>query len=249
MYGIIPLAGPDFFSERLQCIKPLLDIEGRPLLEKVLSSRGWVRSGELPPNKLIFVVRDTAHTGEFRRYLARAFPVSRQIMISSTTRGALLSAAAGCALIDDFAEPVAVDLVDILYRLDTPVSPGALFDANPQLGGVLPVFDSDHPQYSYARLDPDDPRGTIVVETAEKRVISRHASAGTYFFRDVGVFLAAVAHNLHTPEKYAYHNNLFLCPVYNSLIANDWDVRIIRAQLELSISLMAKSPTAGSGSL
>jgi hypothetical protein len=241
VYGIIPLAGPDFYHERLQCIKPLMEIEGRPLIEKVLSSRCWITSGELPPEKLVFILRDTEHTDEFRQYLKRVYPTSRRITVSSLTRGALLSAVAGCSLIDNFTEPLVVDLVDILYRFDTPVKVSALFAADPQLGGLLPVFDSDHPQYSYAHLDPDDPRRTMVRETAEKQVISRHASAGTYFFRDVGVFLAAMADNLRTPEKYAYKNNFFLCPVYNSVIANDWDVRIIRTQLELSVSLMVKS--------
>lgn len=240
MYGIIPLAGPDFYDTRRGCVKPLLDLDGRPLLEAALFSRDWVSSGELPPEKLIFVLRDTEHTAEFRKYLEGTYPRSRQVTVSTLTAGALLSAIAGCSLIGDFAEPIVIDLVDILYQSVVVTSPAELFAADPQLGGLLPVFDSDHPQYSYARLDPADPRGTVVVETAEKRVISRNASAGTYFFRNVGVFLAAAAHNLRSPEKYSHKNSMFVCPVYNSVIANDWDVRIIRIQLELSVSLLSK---------
>jgi len=241
VFGIIPLAGPDFYLERPGCCKPMLDLEGRPLIQQVLSSRSWINSGELPSDKLIFVLRETKHTAEFREYLMDAFPHSRQVTISVLSGGALLSAVAGCSLINDFTEPLAIDLVDILYRLDVPVSPTELFAADPQLGGLLPVFDSAHPQYSYARLDPGDPQGTIVAQTAEKQVISHNASAGTYFFRNTGLLLAAVGHALRSPEKCMCRNSVFVCPVYNSVIADGWKVRIIRTQLELSISLMVKT--------
>ena len=45
-------------------------------------------------------------------------------------------------------------------------------------GGVI-VFDSVHPRWSFVRVD----KAGFVIETAEKRPISRLATAGFYYFR------------------------------------------------------------------
>jgi hypothetical protein len=87
--------------------------------------------------------------------------------------------------------------------------------ADPAVGGVLPCFPSDEPRYSYAEIAADG----SVVRTVEKRVISSHASAGTYLFRDAALFLRAAAHSLEYADSLAHKGALFLCPAMNGVIA------------------------------
>ena len=95
-------------------------------------------------------------------------------------------------------------------------------DFDDKTGGLALVFDSESPNYSYLRTD----QSGRVVEAAEKRVISRHASAGTYFFRSPAVLLRAIAHNLEHPRTSTFKGQFFVCPLLNGVISQGLDVRI-----------------------
>lgn len=77
--------------------------------------------------------------------------------------------------------------------------------------GVL-TFSSLHPRYSYVRVD----REGWVVESAEKRPISRSACAGFYWFRRASDFFEAiesmVLKDAHVGGKF------YICPSLNELI-------------------------------
>jgi hypothetical protein len=103
-------------------------------------------------------------------------------------------ALAGVALAGHAAGPLCVDLVDIEYR--TTFDPVRCFAERGDVGAAALVFASTNPLYSYLRTDADG----NVVEAAEKRVISPHASAGTYFFDSAATYLEALAHNLRHRE-------------------------------------------------
>jgi hypothetical protein len=166
---------------------------------------------------LVFVLRDGEATQEFLPYLDRTFPGHRRVLLSAPTQGALMSALAGIPLLSDPEEPLCIDLVDVLYkgRLD----PVLDFEQEPTLVGLIPYFESDDSPFSYLRMD-DQLR---VLETAEKRVISRAASAGTYFFRDVSTFLDACAGSATGSPTLHHRGLLFVCPAYNPLIqAGRW---------------------------
>ena len=85
------------------------------------------------------------------------------------------------------------------------------FDKNDADGGIV-AFDSVHPRWSYIRIDQDG----FVSETAEKRPISRNATAGFYYFkRGADYVLAAqqmIKKDAHIEGKY------YVCPVYNEMI-------------------------------
>ena len=210
---VVPLAGPDFIQPD-GSVKPLHPVDGEPLFARALRSRPWFESARGDDGELVFVLRETEHTARFRAILDDVMPGARVATISDVTRGALLSAAAGVALLSDFERPVCVDLVDILYQ---PIGdPLACFD-DPACRGVVPWFPADDPKYSYLVFD-ESGDGVRVTQAAEKRVISRHASAGTYFFRDVPTFHDAVAASLRNAGEWSYKGVLFLCPAYNALV-------------------------------
>jgi len=71
---------------------------------------------------------------------------------------------------------VEVDLCDVIQS----------FEQQSLDAGTL-VFDSVHPRWSYVRLDEHG----YVIEAAEKRPISRYATAGIYYFREGRRFVKA----------------------------------------------------------
>ena len=78
-------------------------------------------------------------------------------------------------------------------------------------GGVL-TYPSDSPFESYAQIDAE----ARVTRTAEKEIISPHATAGLYYFARAGdYFSAATAFAASSGDGAP---DLFVCPVYNLLI-------------------------------
>jgi dTDP-glucose pyrophosphorylase len=77
--------------------------------------------------------------------------------------------------------------------------------------GCIMTFPSTHPKWSFVKLVDGE-----VLTVAEKRPISSNATAGLYYFRSSGDFLAAA-------EKMILKNasrdgEFFVSPVYNELI-------------------------------
>jgi hypothetical protein len=231
MYSIIPLAGPDFYSDAYG-IKPLVDIDGQPLLSRVLESRPWW-SGQ--SDSLIFVLRQNRGVREVSDFIAHRYPNAQQVILSSLTNGALFSALAGLPFASNPKLSLCIDLVDIVFS-SAELSGERIqegFVASQEMAGIVPYFCSSESCYSYVSLDRDG----WVLEAAEKRVISRCATAGAYIFRDIPTFLACVGHHFsHEPERFAVHGKHFVCPVYNSLISGGGKVRGLEVNGVLSLS-------------
>lgn len=229
MISIVPLAGPDFVHPTLG-IKPLMPINGEPLLQKVITSRPWWCSGDLQPEGLIFVLRDLPETNKVIDCIDHWFPGAQKIILSSLTTGALMSALAGVSLIKNFTLPLCVDLVDILY--DTPELMVDQFSHDKTVGGVVPYFTSEEPCYSYFELN----NAGMVTKAVEKQVISSHASAGTYFFRDAATYLNAVAFSLRYVRELSVRGCLFVCPAMNYLVSAGEKVKPIQVNSIQSVS-------------
>jgi len=231
MKCIIPLAGPDIYTEKYG-LKPAFKIDGEPLLIKAIHSRNWYGKGKLlSEDDLIFVVRESDELNELQEFLQSTFPKGKQVVISNYTQGALMSALAGISLIRDFSEPIVVDLVDILFNSN--IDPIKIFRANKNITGIIPFFQSENPKFSYLELDKNE----NVVKTKEKEVISNNASAGVYFFKNIAAFLQATSYSINHYMELAYNNLLFLCPAFNGLINEENLVKAVAVTDQREISL------------
>ena len=132
--------------------------------------------------------------------------------------GAAFSALAGMTTSQYVDDPVIVDLADILYA--STFDPTSVFEINTNCGAIALTFESESPAYSYLRLD----NSGSFEEAAEKQVISDHASAGTYIFRDIATYLRALAHNLENHEQLTFRNHFFVCPLFNGVKDQGKDV-------------------------
>lgn len=230
MISIVPLAGPDFVHPT-RGIKPLMFVDGEALLLRAITSRPWWRSGQLQPEGLIFVLRDVPEAYLVCDRIDDWFPGAQKVILSSLTSGALMSALAGVALVQDFTVPLCVDLVDIFYETDELIVDRFERD---KVGAVVPYFSAEESCYSYFEINQKG----LVTRAVEKQVISNYASAGTYFFRDAATYLKAVAFSLENIAELSVNGVLFVCPAMNYLIGVGEQVMPIKVDRVKSVSKM-----------
>ncbi|MDJ0556471.1 MAG: hypothetical protein QNJ68_18925 [Microcoleaceae cyanobacterium MO_207.B10] len=230
MISIVPLAGPDFVHPT-RGIKPLISVDGEPLLLRAITSRPWWRSGALQPEGLIFVLRDVPETSQVSDRIDEWFPGAQKVVLSSLTGGALMSALAGISLVKDFTAPLCVDLVDIFYESEELITDRFERD---KVGAIVPYFYSQESCYSYFEINQEG----LVIRAVEKQVISHHASAGTYFFRDAATYLKAVAFSLENITELSVNGVLFVCPAINYLVSIGNQVVPIKVGEVKSVSKM-----------
>ena len=86
-------------------------------------------------------------------------------------------------------------------------------------GGIV-TFTATHPKWSFAKIDEKG----LVIEVAEKKVISDKACAGIYYFRHGNEYIESVvmmiAKNIRT------NNEFYIAPAYNELIAGLGNVSV-----------------------
>lgn len=238
MNCIVPLAGPQLVHPDFGLIARY-PVGGAPLLRRTLETRPWWTAGHVTARDLIFVLREGPELADLRAAVTGWYPGCRIAVLSDLSQGALLSVFAGAAAVTAFAAPLIIDLADIVYDSDADLL--GQFAQAPALGAIVPTFTADDPCYSYLRLGPDGD----VVEAAEKRVISNHASAGTYIFRSLGDFLGAAGTSLTTaPEELAVRGVFFVCPVVNGLIRQGRRVQPLPVRNVRPISKLLHGSTA-----
>jgi len=149
----------------------LSEIDGKILLEHQI--RALITGSD---DRLVLAFRQTDirnwHVDEITRQI---FPGAEVLSIKGNTAGAACTALLTIGKIDLDAELIVASATDHL-DIDVP-STIASFRAAGGDAGVV-TFDSLHPRYAFFRKDADG----FVTEAAEKRPISRSASAGFYWY-------------------------------------------------------------------
>lgn len=193
----------------------LAEHAGELLVERL--ARACLAAG---PARLIFAVREQ----DVRRYaignvIALAAPGAAIVPVRGTTKGAACTALLAIPHIGAEEELLilnANEFIDEEY--------GAILRGfrDRGLDAGVAVFPSLHPRYSYVRLDADG----LVVEAAEKRPISREATAGFYWYRRGADFVRAVERMI---EKDAEVDGLFfICPAFNELVLDQARIGVHR---------------------
>lgn len=130
------------------------------------------------------------------------------VMLASDTAGAACTALLAIDLMDLDDELLIVNLTDYAdVDLRVPV---AEFRARRAAAGTL-VFESLHPRYSYVRIENGEVR-----EVAEKNPISRHATAGVYWFSTAAIFVKAAKSMII--KRAAVDHLYYVAPTLNEVI-------------------------------
>jgi CTP:molybdopterin cytidylyltransferase MocA len=187
--------------------KNLVEIEGEPLVQRVVDGlQPLIETA----SETIFLVRAEEcrrhHTDDVIRLLV---PGARVLGVPALDSGAACTALHAIGHVDR-DESVLVFNGDQVLEADLPAIL-ADFERRELDGGVI-TFDAVHPRWSYVRCGEDG----LVLEAAEKRPISRSATAGTYWFRRGGDFLDGVMAMIR--KDASVDGAFYICPAYNELI-------------------------------
>lgn len=205
---LIPMGGDNVFAGvEYQFPKPLIEIDGRPLIELVVDCLSSIPGDK----RYIFIVNAADchkyHLDDSLRLISGDSTVV--IQLEKETKGAACSALMAVDFIDN-EDGLLISSSDHIIEC----SLGMMLEEFKSSGcdAGLACFNSVHPKWSFARLDDDG----NVVETAEKRPLSRHAIAGLYYFRNGRDFVQAAMQMI---EKDAQVNgNFYVAPAMNEMI-------------------------------
>ncbi len=226
MIAVIPTAGgDDAFKDRgYPYCKPLTEIHGRPLIEHV-----WHGLRPLGADRHVFVIRkEDARRAHLADVLKLMDPGCAVVTADGPTAGAACTALLAIEHIDPNRELVITN-GDQVFTCDLGA---AVSDFRRRdLDGGTVVFDSVHPRWSFVRVGTDG----LVTEAAEKRPISRHATAGFYYFRRGSDFVRAAQTMIHKDAQ--VHGAFYVCPAFNEMILRHARIGIFPIAREAYVSL------------
>jgi NDP-sugar pyrophosphorylase family protein len=204
--------------------KYLLEIDGKPLVQHVIEHITVTR-----PVQHIFVVRkEEAERFHFESVLQLLSPQAEVIIAEGATHGAACTALLAVELIDN-EEPLLIVNGDQIVELPLDEALDS-FEQKGLQGGII-VFDSVHPRWSYVRLNDEG----LVIEAAEKRPISRNATAGLYYFAKGSAFVSAAKEMIRKDASVC--DAFYVCPAYNELLLNQGAIGVFQIPREKYHSL------------
>lgn len=197
----------------------MVEFNGKPLLERIIMACKGIR-----PIDFIFAVKEVdLKKWHLRNIFGLLTPNSKVVSVPDDTAGAACTALLGIEHINDEEYLLilsANQLVDVDFLEVTEIFKQKGYDA-----GTI-IFDSIHPRYSFVKLDEDE----MVSEAAEKKPISRNATAGVYWFKQGSDFVRAAMQMIR--KDASIDDSFYICPSFNQLILEQKKVGVYRINNE-----------------
>lgn len=213
MQILIPMAGEGsrFAKEGYQYPKPLIDVAGKPMIQRVVENLQF-------DAKYIFLVR-SEHLKKYNGLKNTLYQITNKkcsiIEVDGLTDGAACTALLAKHLIDTDEDLLIANSDQIVdYEKNN-----FLFLKNVKfIDGIVFSFNATHPKWSFVRVNSSG----YIAEVAEKNPISNIATCGIYWYRRGRDFVecaeSMIRHKLKTNNEY------YIAPVYNELINKDKNV-------------------------
>ena len=228
MNVLILMAGSDDAFRQAGYVYPknLTEIAGLPLAQRVIDGLSSLHS---PNNRFIFLLRGDenrqSYTGAAIQLL---LPDATIVEVPGITAGAACTALLAIDQINSEQPLLIVNGDQIIERNIAEIVED--FQRR-RLDGGITVFEAVHPRWSYAKCDE---RG-LVIETAEKRPISKLATAGMYYFVSGRSFVSAVISMIKKDAN--VDGAFYVCPVYNELILQQARIGVFKIPRSTYFSL------------
>lgn len=208
MQILIPMsgAGKRFAEMGYQKPKPLIEFFGKPMIEHVLENLGT-------QNDFVLCVQRSHYDSDpelFNR-LKNKVNSLKLVFVDGITQGA----AETCLLAESVTkqdELLFIANCDQMMVWDQTHFENWFFAE--KLDGAIFTFVKDSPAYSYVEVDHNN----IALRTAEKEVISQHATTGIYIWARASDFFWAAKKMI--ADNIRANNEFYVCPVYNQNIKN-----------------------------
>lgn len=207
---LLPIAGKAqrFIDKGFTTPKPLLPIDGEPMIKRALAS---LITDSTIKCRLIFIVREEHCVNHdiinTLKYLFSEYDTDF-IIENTPPQGTLSSCLKAYELVDDDT-PLVIYTPDVEFVSDFDIKRDFV---DTHLDGMLLTFKANSPDHSYVLTDHNG----YVIETAEKIVISSDAIVGVYGYRSGKLFVKHAKHMIDLNLR--VKNEFYVAPMYNLLI-------------------------------
>lgn len=210
---IIPMAGEGtrFPKDTYKIPKPLIEIDGIPMIQRAVKSLGLNGTYH-------FVIRKDSYYDQVCTLLHSIFNNSKIISVDETTSGP----ASSCLLFRDYInneEELVVANCDQIMWWDA-----ELFLTTARYykyDGLVVTYTTTTPKNSYARID----RNGFVLEIKEKEVISDISLNGIHYWRKGRYFVESAESMVQCNDR-APNGEFYVGPTFNHMIKNGLKIGI-----------------------
>lgn len=200
---LIPMAGlgSRFADAGYTKPKPLIDVNGVPMIEAVVNSLG------IDGNYIFIVQKEHSVQYHLLDVLDSIAPGCSIVELDGPTDGAARTALTASHLIDN-DRPLIIANSDQIVDWQSKIFSNLVNSWN-----VVALFEADDPKWSFAKIE-----NNLITEIAEKKVISNSASVGIYGWAKGSDYVKyaklMIARDIRT------NNEFYIAPVYNGAIAD-----------------------------
>ena len=201
--------GIRFATQGFNLPKPLIDINGEPMISKA------IRTLDLDANYL-FVIAKNSFTYRVKEVIQSVKPDAQFIEIDYLTEGPAVTALLFRELINNDDELIIANCDQIMeWNSNTFLVNARLYD------GCVVTYHTDTEKNSYARLD----KNGFVTEIKEKEVISDASLNGIHYWKH-GKYFVESAQEMIACEDRAPNGEFYIGPTYNYMIPKGYKVGI-----------------------
>ncbi len=214
---LIPMAGAGSRFEKAGYTfpKPLIDVNGKPMIQVVVSNLGF----ESPHT---FIVQKS-HREKYNldSMLSLISAGCNIIEVDGITEGAACTTLLAKDIINN-DNPLIIANSDQYVEWNTSEFMYKMQEQDVD-AGIL-TFKSTHPKWSFAKVDENN----FVTEVAEKNPISDIATVGIYYWKKGSDYVKYAEQMIN--ENIRFNNEFYVCPVFNQAIKDGKKVKIFEIE-------------------
>jgi HAD superfamily hydrolase (TIGR01509 family) len=214
---LIPMAGAGSRFEKAGYTfpKPLIDVEGEPMIKLVSENIN------MDANFIYIVQKSHREKYNLDTLLNLISPGCKIVEVDGITEGAAVTTLLAKEHIDNDS-PLVMANSDQFIDWDSNEFMYKMSETNAD-GGIV-TFKATHPKWSFAKLDENG----YVTEVAEKNPISDIATVGIYYWSKGSDYVKYAEQMIE--KNVRVNNEFYVCPVFNEAIGNGKKIRTFEIQ-------------------
>ena len=205
MNVLIPMAGAGSRFEQAGYTfpKPLIDVNGKPMIQRV------VENINIDATHIFIVQKSHYEKYSLQHTLNLISPGCKIVRVDGVTEGAACTTLLAKEYINN-DNPLVLANSDQYVDWDS--SQYMYSCMTDDIDGSILTFNSTHPKWSYAKTNDQG----FVIEVAEKKPISENATVGIYFWKKGKDYVKCAESMIE--KNIRVNNEFYVCPVYNEAI-------------------------------
>lgn len=214
---LIPMAGAGTRFKEAGYIfpKPLIEIDNKPMIQWVIESLN------LEGNYIFIIQKEHQEKFNINSVLRILKPNCKIIELDKVTEGAACTTLLAKKFINT-NKPLIISNSDQYISWNSIKS---MYNYNSKkIDGSILTFEAIHPKWSYAKTDNNN----FVAEVAEKKVISKNATVGVYYWKKGSEYVKYAEKMIK--KNMRVKGEFYVCPVYNEAIRDKKKIIIDKVQ-------------------